>query len=439
MSKKLIDILYESKESPGPRIYKNLSITAALFRSLGEFERSVIIKLLSQPEVELSILVNGAKESQGKLFQCEQTLIKGLGVVDKFHKEIDGPLFHKINPIFRESLTRFLSSGLEQIFEVNQKNLQKCIEKRESYTKQLNNHAMEGWTTLYANMLEGFMFEELDYGDQLEKTKELTKNITHTLQESDMILREASSHTKGFDFLLDNIKNQVQIFLYSYVKHLFKIKNSYRNKTNQDVSEGEILNLILNLTLLVPGANYNVRKDSFFGLNLPEALVQDILFDLDSVGLIKCKKTKNAYDKKETDTFIITPLLQNILAGNNALQQQFKNNIIVETDFKIYAYSTSDNQLLQALLNLFTKIKNKFPGMIVCSLKYSKIMEAFSRGIDPYQILRYLNSNVHQKVIEKKMSELSEEELANIDYSYGYLPENIVQQMMIWFQEYQTR
>jgi len=85
--------------------------------------------------------------------------------VDKFHKEIDGPLFHKINPIFRESLTRFLSSGLEQIFEVNQKNLQKCIEKRESYTKQLNNHAMEGWTTLYANMLEGFMFEELDYGD----------------------------------------------------------------------------------------------------------------------------------------------------------------------------------------------------------------------------------------------------------------------------------
>jgi len=63
MSKKLIDILYESKESPGPRIYKNLSITAALFRSLGEFERSVIIKLLSQPEVELSILVNGAKES----------------------------------------------------------------------------------------------------------------------------------------------------------------------------------------------------------------------------------------------------------------------------------------------------------------------------------------------------------------------------------------
>jgi hypothetical protein len=30
---------------------------------LGEFERSVIIKLLSQPEVELSILVNGAKES----------------------------------------------------------------------------------------------------------------------------------------------------------------------------------------------------------------------------------------------------------------------------------------------------------------------------------------------------------------------------------------
>lgn len=93
----------------------------------------------------------------------------------------------------------------------------------------------------------------------------------------------------------------------------------------------------------------------------------------------------------------------------------------------IYAYSTNDNQLLQALLNLFTKIKNKFPGLIVCSLKHSKIIEAFQRGINPYQILRYLNSNVHPKVLEKKMFELNEEELADIDLSYGYIPENVVQ------------
>lgn len=46
-SKTLIDLLYESKETHGPRIYKNRSITAALFRSLDEFTRCLLIKLLS--------------------------------------------------------------------------------------------------------------------------------------------------------------------------------------------------------------------------------------------------------------------------------------------------------------------------------------------------------------------------------------------------------
>jgi hypothetical protein len=46
-------------------------------------------------------------------------LIGVLGIVEKFHKEIDGPLLHKLNPIFRDSLVQFLSDGLEQIFEVN--------------------------------------------------------------------------------------------------------------------------------------------------------------------------------------------------------------------------------------------------------------------------------------------------------------------------------
>lgn len=231
-SKRLVEILHESKESPGPRIYKNLSITAALYRSLGEFERSVLMKLFSMSEVELSIMVGFEKESQEKLLRCEETLIRDLGIVEKFHKEIDGPLYHKLNPIFRESLAKFLNEGLEQIFEVNHQNIKKCLAKRENYTKQLNGHAMNGWTSLYATMLDGFMFEEL------EKNNQLSKNILHTLEDSEMILRKASSHTKGFDFLLDNIKSQVQIFLYSYIKHLFGIRNSYRSKTHDDISEG---------------------------------------------------------------------------------------------------------------------------------------------------------------------------------------------------------
>jgi len=32
------------------------------------------------------------------------------------------------------------------------------------------------------------------------------------------------------------------------------------------------------------------------------------------------------------------------------------------------------------------------------------------------------------------MFELNDEEIANIEFSYGYIPENVVQQMFIWYQ-----
>lgn len=386
------------------------------------------MKLLSAQQVELFTLVATDSESISKFRRSEDILINKLGIVEKFHKELNGPLFYQLHSVFRESLVKFLSYGMEPIFEINSSKMQKCLDQKSAFENKLNQHAVEGWTSLYSTMLDGFMFS------RVEASMELTDNMMSTLENAEMILKIANSHTKGFDFLLDSIKNQVQILLYSYVKYLYKIKNKYRDEDNKDISEGKILNLILNITLLLPAMSYSMKKsfENFKLQHLPQGIIQDILKDLDCVGLIRAKQNEEG----NITAFATTPLIHNILSGNTALQQQFKNNIIVETDFKIYAY-TSNNQFLQALLNLFTTIKSKFSGLLVCSLKEDKIMEAFSRGINPNQILRYLNSNVHSKVVEKKMFEMNEEEIENIELSYGYIPENIVQQMFIWYQAYQ--
>jgi hypothetical protein len=50
-------------------------------------------------------------------------------------------------------------------------------------------------------MLDGFMFS------RVEASMSLTDNMMSTLENAEMILKIASSHTKGFDFLLDSIKN----------------------------------------------------------------------------------------------------------------------------------------------------------------------------------------------------------------------------------------
>lgn len=196
------------------------------------------------------------------------------------------------------------------------------------------------------------------------------------------------------------------------------------------------MNLLLNLTLLPPTVGYSVKNstENFKKKELPENLVQDVLNDLNSVGLVTVSRSDNKYIK----AFASTPLLFNVLCGNVSLQDEFKNNIIVETDFKVYAY-TQNSDFLYALLNLFLVIRARFPGMLVCSIEEEKICEAYNRGIDPHQILRYLNSNAHKKVVDKKIGEMDEEEIENSDRSYAFIPENIAQQIFIWFKSNKKR
>jgi hypothetical protein len=81
--------------------------------------------------------------------------------------------------------------------------MQKCLDQKSAFEKKLNQHAVEGWTSVYSTMLDGFMFT------YVEASVKLTDNIKSCLEDADMILKIARTHTMGFDFLLDSIKNQV--------------------------------------------------------------------------------------------------------------------------------------------------------------------------------------------------------------------------------------
>jgi hypothetical protein len=77
------------------------------------------MKLLSAPQVELKTFIATDQESDMKFRRAEDELIKRLGIVEKFHKDLNGPLYYQMHPIFRDSLVKFMSHGLESIFEIN--------------------------------------------------------------------------------------------------------------------------------------------------------------------------------------------------------------------------------------------------------------------------------------------------------------------------------
>lgn len=412
-------IFYEEKERTGPSIFNHLSITVALFRSFTRFEQSLIIEMLSSSTCQFEDIVVSHSQPLNLLQRSLKNLKDGLGIIEE-----TGEGTFQLNENFSRSLKNFLTSGMRAIFTINPKRLDKCLKDAKQFEKKLNFHAYQNWSNLHKYMLKSYMMTP--------NVKEIPENVRVTLETSKLLLTKDGDHSRTFDFLLDSIKNQVNTFLYEYSKFLFKIKYKYllRNKNeNEAVSEGSILNLILNLTLSVPCLSYSIKKskENIKNFKIPESLVNDLLSDFEAVGLMIVK-----FNEDRTPAyFAVTPLLHHILSPNDALESQFKNNIIVETDFKLYAYS-NNLEFLEALLGLFCTVKFKFPHMIVCSFEEEKVRESYKRGIKPIQILRYLNSNAHEKVIQKKTKMMEEEEKQHTEERFSFIPVNVTQQLILW-------
>lgn len=67
--------------------------------------------------------------------------------------------------------------------------------------------------------------------------------------------------------------------------------------------------------------------------------------------------------------------------------------IIVETNFKVYAYTRS--KIYLALLKLIMRVEYAFPNLIVSTLTRSNLYPAFERGISAKQVIDFLESHAH--------------------------------------------
>ena len=129
-------------------------------------------------------------------------------------------------------------------------------------------------------------------------------------------------------------------------------------------------------------------------------------------------------------------------------------NLIVETNFRIYAYTQSS--LHESLLRLFARVEYKLPNMIVGTLTEDSIKSAFNSGIKKEQIIKFLNKNIHpaqRNLVEKEKAKstfthttITTDILEKIKNDSMYsnngenmVPENILQQLEMWENEKDIR
>ncbi|GJN71880.1 RNA polymerase II transcription factor B subunit 2 [Purpureocillium lilacinum] len=96
-----------------------------------------------------------------------------------------------------------------------------------------------------------------------------------------------------------------------------------------------------------------------------------------------------------------------------------KGSVVVETNYRIYAYTQSTLQI--AVLALFTKLSMRFPDMVAGRVTRASIRQAINFGITADQIISYLAAHAHEQM--HRTAALTNKPV---------LPPTVVDQIRLW-------
>jgi transcription initiation factor TFIIH subunit 4 len=166
------------------------------------------------------------------------------------------------------------------------------------------------------------------------------------------------------------------------------------------MSETDVLSFLFMLGSLELGQDYTITTLS--------ATQRSMLDDLSAFGIVY-------RSSKTASTFYPTRLAVTLTSDSGALStsdlalsssltpsagsrsgSNTQGFIIVETNYRIYAYTSSLLQI--AVLSLFTKLTTRFPNLVSGKLTKESITRAIKLGISSQQILSYLSSHAHPQM-----------------------------------------
>lgn len=214
----------------------------------------------------------------------------------------------------------------------------------------------------------------------------------------------------GFTFVLQEVNAQVWSLLIVYLKHAPSVSSAFLisqsrhggirlipQNTQLQMSEVDVLSFLFMLGSLELGQDYSTA-------NLSPTQSQ-MLEDLSAFGIVY-RRSKNS--SRFYPTRLATSLTSDDMGAlsqgtgpiTNALQSSSgsagKGYIIVETNYRLYAYTSSLLQI--AVLSLFTKLVSRFPNLVSGKLTKESIRRANELGISASQIIDYLTVHAHPQM-----------------------------------------
>ncbi|CAO3623032.1 unnamed protein product [Mucor fragilis] len=364
------------------RLFEKPATCLAIFRLLPSLGRQIVMSLLyvqaPMPLNDLHTWVN--KDGQKKL---QESLLKLSRL--RILEQNDANLV--MNNTFRIEFQNALTGGgVQQSFGLP------CStpDKHAVDIGFLDHYATTQWEAILHYMV----------GTSL--TKKPSRGVLNLLERSKLM--QSSSETgqlqitnKGFQFLLQDVNTQVWAFLLQYL--------DMAEVLQMDLVE--VLNFLFQLGSLELGENYSVET-------LTQTQLQ-MLEDLRDYGIVYQRK-------KASKRYYPTRLATTLTSGNAALagaasklsttdgaadtteakaatEQIDQGFVILETNYKLYAYTDSPLQI--AVLNLFVQLQSRFRNMVTGVITRDSIRNALMKGITAEQIIYYMQSHAHAQMRKK--------------------------------------
>ena len=203
----------------------------------------------------------------------------------------------------------------------------------------------------------------------------------------------ATITTEGFAFVLQEVNQQVWILLIHYLNASVEM--------NMDPTE--VLSFLFTLSSLELGQDYSKANLSPTQLRMLEDLSDfGLVYQRSPQGpsfyptrLATTLTSSDAGALRSSTATAFAPGVQPaaLTADNTEPESGF---IVIETNYRIYAYTTSSLQI--AILQLFTRLSTRYPNMVAGKITRASIRRAVALGITSEQIIAFLGAHAHPQM-----------------------------------------
>nr|CAG4644721.1 EOG090X04KD [Leptodora kindtii] len=346
------------------RLYNHPATCLAVFRELPELARHYVMRILFVDQaVPQAIIGSWVSPNNIKEHSVIVQLLTELRVWQAVAMPGGLPGW-LLTPTFRRNLKGALLGG------GNEWNMRLPLEvdPKSKDAAFLDSYAMERWECVLHYMV----------GSQQQEA--ISQDAVRILLHAGLMKKESGETalviTKdGFQFLLMDTSAQVWYFLLQYL--------GTTESRNLDLVE--CLGFLFQLSFSSLGQDYSTD-------GMTENLLT-FLQHLREFGLVYQRKRK-------AGRFYPTRLALDIASGPNktslnalSISSENRGYIIVETNYRVYAYTDSNLQV--ALLGLFCELMYRFPNLVVGIITRESIRQALKSGITADQIISFLRQHAH--------------------------------------------